>query len=271
MSKTLSEGPHPARRRHRTGTPPVDHLRRAADPTPLYFKLTTLLRDSIDSLQYAPGSRLPAERELARLYGVSRITVRQALDALAAAKIIRRTRGRTGGTFVRTPAATDATKVVGRFNVVVTPDRVHRIVVDAFDVRLANAEVGTALALPVSTQVRYIERRFLGTAGPVAFVRNFLPLVIGERLRERHLRRRTLYEALTRTLRLRIVEVRDEVEAVLADPQLAPRLALPVGAPLLSIRRLYIGRDDEPVNFTVLITRTDRYRVSVQLGDRRFE
>ena len=72
----------------------------AADPTPLYFTLKNVLVSRIRSLEFPPGSRLPAERQLAEGYGVSRITVRQALQALTRDGLVRRERGRQGGTFV---------------------------------------------------------------------------------------------------------------------------------------------------------------------------
>jgi GntR family transcriptional repressor for pyruvate dehydrogenase complex len=49
---------------------------------------------------YAPGDRLPSERELTRRLGISRITLREALHALAAAGYVETKRGRFGGTFV---------------------------------------------------------------------------------------------------------------------------------------------------------------------------
>jgi len=52
---------------------------------------------------YAPGDRLPPERELTRRLGVSRITLREALHELAAAGYVETKRGRFGGTFVIRP------------------------------------------------------------------------------------------------------------------------------------------------------------------------
>ena len=48
----------------------------------------------------APGERLPAERDLAARFGVSRETLREALRALQAADVVVTRRGRYGGTFV---------------------------------------------------------------------------------------------------------------------------------------------------------------------------
>lgn len=243
-----------------------------ADPTPLYFKLRNLLREAIQSLEYPSGSRLPPERDMAKIHGVSRITVRQALDALAREGMVRRRRGRKGGTFVQTPLASPTVpKVVGAFNVVLSPRESRKIKVDVFDVRMSNADIATALCLPSPTPVLYIERRFFGALGPVAFVRNFLPLSIGKRLRRRDLSALTLYEVLTRKLGVKVAEVHDEVEGVLADTRVAPRLEVPVGTAMLSIRRVYFTAGDEPVNLTILMTRTDRYKISVRLQNSGFE
>ena len=65
---------------------------------PLYYQLENLLREKILSGAFAPGDRIPTESDLIRRYGVSRITVRQALTALAGEGLIERRQGR--GTFV---------------------------------------------------------------------------------------------------------------------------------------------------------------------------
>jgi GntR family transcriptional regulator len=242
------------------------------DPTPLYFRLRNVLRESIESLEYPSGSQLPSERDMARLYGVSRITVRQALDAIAREGLVRRSRGRKGGTFVQSRGQRpDSPKVVGAFNELLSAREVRKIEIDAFDVRVCDAEIGRTLYLPPQTSVRYIERRFLGALAHVAFVRNFLPISVGKRLHRRELSATTLYRALTQRLGVKIAEVRDEVEAVLADTRIAPRLGVRVGTAMLSIRRIYFTPGDEPVNLTILMTRSNLYTMSVRLQDHGFE
>jgi GntR family transcriptional regulator len=74
--------------------------RRAGDPA--WAQIEARLSDRIASGGLAPGERLPPERELAATLGVSRMTVRQALDALSRRGLVERGVGR--GTFVRAPA-----------------------------------------------------------------------------------------------------------------------------------------------------------------------
>ena len=73
-------------------------LRRRADE-PAWAQIEAQLAERIESGGLQAGERLPPERELARSLGVSRMTVRQALDALARRGLVERGVGR--GTFVR--------------------------------------------------------------------------------------------------------------------------------------------------------------------------
>src|SRR5215813_15372369 len=70
-------------------------------PIPLYHQLKTLLLEQIRTGEIKPNDRLPAEDDLAATHGVSKATVRQALNELAVAGVLRREQGR--GTFVAEP------------------------------------------------------------------------------------------------------------------------------------------------------------------------
>jgi GntR family transcriptional regulator len=77
-------------------------LRRRADE-PAWAQIEAQLAERISSGGLQAGERLPPERELARALGVSRMTVRQALDTLARRGLVDRGVGR--GTFVRAHVA----------------------------------------------------------------------------------------------------------------------------------------------------------------------
>ncbi len=70
-------------------------------PIPFYHQVYLDVRAMIDDGHWPAGHQLPPERELARQYGVSLITVRRALDELTREGRVERTRGR--GTFVLAP------------------------------------------------------------------------------------------------------------------------------------------------------------------------
>ncbi|MHA2789628.1 GntR family transcriptional regulator [Corynebacterium sp. S7] len=79
-----------------------------------YVAIAEVLRRRIESREYEPGDRLPAERELVAEFDVARMTIRHALDLLQMEGLIDRRRGRTGGTFVRTvPPMLELTRMEG--------------------------------------------------------------------------------------------------------------------------------------------------------------
>lgn len=67
-------------------------------PIPAYYQLKKILLEKIKSGEYAAGSLIPSERELCETLGISRMTVRQALNQLVSEGILYREKGR--GTFV---------------------------------------------------------------------------------------------------------------------------------------------------------------------------
>lgn len=70
------------------------------EPKPQHVAVAEAIRRAIALGRYAPGDRLPAERELATLLGVGRMTLRAAIRQLNEEGMIRTTHGRSGGTFV---------------------------------------------------------------------------------------------------------------------------------------------------------------------------
>jgi GntR family transcriptional regulator len=240
------------------------------DPTPLYFKLEAILRAAIDSQEYRPGESLPTERDLGRIYGVSRITVRRALDTLRREGLVRSGRGRHGGTFVLERAGDSGRPSLGLLGRVGASRRIARAEVLAFDIRSCHPEIAAVLSIAPDEQVRYVERLlFTADGAPAAHVRNFLPLSVGAKLKRSHLKTAFVRQALTDRLGIRLADVRDEVEACLAECRIAAMLRVRAGTPLLRITRLFVSATGERVDLTRLIIR-DKYRTSGSLDEQPF-
>ena len=235
---------------------------RSTDPTPLYFTLKNVLLSRLRSLEFPPGSRLPAERRLADAYGVSRITVRQALDSLTREGHVRRERGRHGGTFACERPEPEP-RSSGSFESLFSSRNLKRIELRAFERRRGSAEVCEALHLAPESHVYYLETRIVADAGPIAHVRVFMPVGIGGRLRRRALKTRLLQEILLRTPGIKFAERRDEVEACLADSVAAQLLELGVGRPLLKLTRMLLAPGDEPIYVSTLLIASERFTVAL--------
>jgi GntR family transcriptional regulator len=247
--------------RSRRRRPPS--LRRAApsaDPTPLYFTLKNVLLSRLRSLEFPPRSRLPAERQLAAAYGVSRITARQALDALTREGHLRRVRGRHGGTFVCERPEPEP-RPSGSFESLFSGRKLKKIELRAFERRRGSVEICDALHVPPESTVYYLETRLVADAGPIAHVRAFMPVAIGSRLRRRALKSRLLTQILERTPGIKFAERRDELEACLGDRVVAELLEVPVGRPLLKLTRTLLAPGDEPLYVATLLIPTERFTV----------
>jgi DNA-binding FadR family transcriptional regulator len=108
----------------------------------------------------APGMRLPAERELCAMLGISRSTLRQALTALAESGQLHALRGRGGGTFVahpQRPAAPPSPELVGRWREVCDSRLAIEAGICVLAAERANEEALDALEALVATMEAQVD------------------------------------------------------------------------------------------------------------------
>lgn len=214
----------------------------------------TLVRD------WAPGSPAPSERELVQHFGVARMTVRQAMDALVVEGLLERIPGR--GTFVARPR-----RGVGRL-ASFTEDmaRSGRIAESTTIVaRMGQAGPGVAKALGITPgdAVIYWKRLRLVEGEPVGIEDAYLNEVLLPGLLTGTMPS-SLYEELgSRGLRPTWAE--DTITADVANEDEAARLGLEAGGAVLRhTRRALVGEVILQVSRTCY--RPDRYSINVQLG-----
>ncbi|HXH78922.1 GntR family transcriptional regulator [Nocardioides sp.] len=208
-----------------------------------------------------PGSAAPSERELVARFGVARMTVRQALDALVGDGLLERIPGR--GTFVTQPR-----RSVGLLSSF-TEDMKRRGQLPESQTLLARREQagpGVARALGISPgdavihwkrlrrgdqQVVCVEDAYLNEVLLPGFLQTGMPTSLYEALRERG---------------LRPTWAEDAISADAATLEEAAQLEIEPGAPVLHLsRRALCG--DMVVEVSRSTFRHDRFIMHVQLGD----
>ena len=144
-------------------------------PVPAYVQLEQDLRRQIQSGAQPFGSRLPPEQTLARLYGVSRVTLRQALQRLAHAGLI--SRRRNTGTIIT--AIPEVTLDLRPMESVTSQLRQagYRTHVDILDqsIQLAPKETASALQLDAGASAIVVRRLLSAEGSPVALITSWLP------------------------------------------------------------------------------------------------
>jgi GntR family transcriptional regulator len=221
---------------------------------PAHAQIEAALEDAIERGGLSPGDRLPAERELAERYGVSRMTLRQALGALEQRGRLTRSKGRYGGTYVAEPklelAGTSALS-----------DQLRGLGVAAGARVLGAVERDPGPEETVlGTRVFAIERVRLANGEPVALERgayamDAFPGLLGRPLEG------SLYELMRGHYDEVPVRALERLEPGLARMDEAAALGIDVGAPVMLVERTAFSAAGRPVERSRDVFRGDRTRV----------
>lgn len=234
-------------------------------PVPLHAQVRENLRERIADGSYPPHSRLPAESELGSIFGVSRITVRQALGDLQREGIIFRIPGK--GTFVsKAKAYQELTQLEGFAEAMARTGHVIRNVVIGHRQVEATAHVAERMQVGAGAAVAEIKRvRYLNNE-PVSLETTYLPDEIGERLRNEDLAQRDIFRILEDDYGIPLGHADIRIDAVLADGTLAHTLKVDEGAALLRLERLTHTADGRPLDFEYLYFRGDTFQYRLRLA-----
>ena len=234
------------------------------DGAPIHAQITTQIALCIRDGRLQPGSRLPAERELAEWLGVSRMTVRQALGALERDGLVRRSVGRAGGTFVhepkvdRHPASTAGLSAELRRQGLAAGARVISAKVEP-----ARPRTAAGLGLEPGDPVAIVVRLRLAAGKPLALERSSLPAHLYPGIEDADLGG-SLYDLMHDVYGRRPARVVERLETVPARPSDARALGVRVGAPLLLVERVGYGDDGTPLEFARDRFRGDRTRIVIE-------
>jgi GntR family transcriptional regulator len=211
-----------------------------------------------------PGQAIPSERQLVIDLGVSRLTVRAALDELVREGYLLRRRG--AGTFVNEPKVAKG-MTMSSFS----EDMRGRGLSPGgrtleFRTVPAGARLGRILHVSPSEPVLAIKRLRLADGEPMAIellhVREaFLP-----GLTARDLEESSFYELLDSRYGIAIAGGSQAVEPTVTNQEESDVLGVPLHSPALLFERVTRSPGDEIVEFTVSIYRGDRYRLVSELG-----
>ncbi|MEJ2085646.1 MAG: GntR family transcriptional regulator [Acidobacteriota bacterium] len=236
----------------------------ATSEVPLYYQLGTILREQVVSGRYAPGDQLPTETQLVEAYGVSRITVRQALKALEEQGLVRREAGR--GTFVTGGAtAPKPLQMNGSLDDLITMGLATSV--KLLDLRQVTATRVDADALDIDEgdPLMQCSRLRVYKKAPYSYIVNRLPLDIAEKFKDHDWEKGAILQSIEKRLGLRLREADQEVRASLADASLARLLETRIGAPILSVDRIVRTDTNRAVERVHTFYRGDIYSLNVHL------
>jgi len=231
-----------------------------ASATPLYVQLAALLREQIRSHQLLPGAQLPSERELCEQHGVSRITVRQALDELVHEGLVYTSVGK--GTYVAEPKLNEELQPLSSFT-----QGMHRRGMAASSqvleaaVMYADDFLAARLHVPREAGVVKLRRLRLADGLPTAIQLAYLPHHLCPDLLQYDLSLRSLFDVLRTEYRLKLVRADTNIEAALARPEETRLLQLSSPAAVLISEQTTYLNTDAVIELTRSIFRGDQYKL----------
>lgn len=238
-----------------------------ASPAPLYQQIYALLKDRIVTGAAPINSRLPAEQELSETLGVSRITVKRAMNELAASGLVRRQRGL--GTVVTYNAA--APLVKGSFENLI--EGLTRMGLDT-QVQLldcaiipASPEIADLLELPPGSLVQRIVRLRRLSGDPFSYLITYIPEDIARGYDDAELASESLIKLLEKAGHAPR-EAEQTITATAAEPAVAAMLGVAAGSPLLRIHRIMRDQNGRPVQDITAHYRADRFQYQMRLTRR---
>ncbi len=230
-------------------------------PVPLYFQLSRQLESAIERGELTPGTLLGNEIELAARLGLSRPTVRQAIQSLVDKGLLVRRRG--VGTQVVHSQVKRPLELSSLYDDLEAAGQRPGTKVLVNTVVEASAEVAAALGVAEDSEVHRIERLRFTHGEPMAYLCNYLPPGLLD-LDTGRLEATGLYR-LMRAAGITLHSARQTIGARAATADEAERLGEATGAPLLTMERVTFDDTGRAVEFGTHTYRPSRYSFEFQL------
>jgi GntR family transcriptional regulator len=231
-------------------------------PVAKYLSIRDEILDLVDDM--AVGDTLPPERTLAPRFGVSRMTLRRAVEELVREGRLVRRQG--AGTFVAEPKISHSLAVLGfsedmRRRGSVPSSRT----LDVDDVQ-AGTKLGGRLEIPAGDTVFRVVRLRLADAEPMALETLHVPRDVVPGLDGDALAAASFYELLLDRYGVELVGGTQTIEATVTDEVESEILEVPVRSPAFLFERISRARDGRIVEFVRSVYRGDRYQLHVDLA-----
>jgi len=231
---------------------------------PLWYQVSQSLRASILGRRPEEPLRLPTEDRLAEHYGVSVLTMRQALKELETEGLISRHRRR--GTFIEPAALRGApVRLLGTVDAIVAQQSGERATLLGHGRVPVPAEVAEHFP-DLSEVMEYRRLRCDEESGePTNWAENAVRPELADRIDLAELARRPMTKVLRDLVGVRISRITDTVEARLADPETARLLDVPLLSPILHYTGVTYDDSSRVVDVARIRYRGDRFSFTVTL------
>lgn len=251
-----------------TGAMTTKRIQLENGPIPLYHQMEQHLLTRLRDGDFAAGAALPSEEQLCHAYGVSRITVRKALESLTMQGAIIRRRGIGSFAADRIPGV-HSIRLSGSLDEFLRSAVQLRSRVISMAPGESTDEVAEALALEQNDQITRLELVSASAEGPLAHLVIFFPEAVGRLLSVEDMTGDVpVVRMVERALSMSVVRAEQVILPDVASADTARYLEVAEGTPILRVQRTYYTATGQPVETAFVHYHPQRYRYAVELRSR---
>lgn len=232
-------------------------------PVPLYFQLQEILRRKILDEEYKSGDLIPSEKELQEQYGVSRITVRNAVNGLVFEDLLIKKQGR--GTMIAFPwMQEDGNSKLQSFTEKMEMQG-FKITTEVIDVARipATERLVEHLNIKKGEDIIYSKRLRKVDGEPIALYENYICTITG--VTETDDFSGSIFNLLEKKYGIKISGSEKVIEAGIAGNEDSAFLNMSSGDPILIIKYTTYNAEDQRIEYAEGVYRADRYKYMVRL------
>jgi GntR family transcriptional regulator len=229
---------------------------------PLWYQLAEMLRAEIVDGPLPPGARISPEVELAGRYGVSVVTVRQALKSLGEEGLISRHRGR--GTFVTAdPRPRKELRLMGSVESVIAQQMSEAT--EVLEQRVVEVPPALAARFGGEREVSFFRRLRREQGVPLSYALNHVVLEYGSQIDAKLLRRHPMLKILRDVIGVKLSRVEISIEAQRATAETAQHLGVDVLSPILFFSGVVFDERQRVIDVAWIYYRADRFTFTLDL------
>lgn len=233
---------------------------------PLYLQLEQIIKSRVLKGEFLPGDKIPTEKQLCETYQVSTITVRQAILNLVKDGLLFRKQGK--GTFISDVDTKNLKTIQFAGNIdgfIKNGLKLSKIEVLSIEKKVPPYKISRALDIPYGEDVFEIIRRRDADDVPIAYLKSYLPVEIGGKIKKKDLKIYSMLQVLRDKLKISLGTGTHNIEAVAADYDVSDVLSLEMFSPVLYAELHMFTKEKKPVEFTQAFFRPDRFIYSIEV------
>ncbi len=219
----------------------IGHLDRRS-PVPLYYQFKQSLLERFENDEFRAGQPIPPEMDLVHEYGISRATVRRAMQEMEQEGYIHRTAGK-GTVVLRTRIRRGLTRLSSFTEDMQERGQTVTSKLLDFATKAPPPYIAEQFGLSPAEPLLYIYRLRLASSLPIVINESYIRTPTGFSISEKEVQGAVSLWALLEHKGLRLIEADRVIEAVLACEERAALLGVPVGTALLQVEGMAAGGD----------------------------